>query len=304
MNKKYEKQDSFQDFPLALRPISFTADYLNAIKLILILTIISLVIFAPTTYIVKNAEARCPNGYHKGANGKCEKFVLHKGKHRCPNGYHRSPDGSHCEKVSDTPKDNDNSVKTTISHKDRSNTPKSEISNVSPIQSSAPQNLASSSLQQQQSSFLTYENPTYGFSLQYPSTWQKTEQPEAGRVVSFDEINKGVQVYIKFDKLPSQYATLTQYVNTLVNQLGNDRKDFSLIEYYPNLTLHNNPAYKVVYLSTKKVGVNIGTHYETMRLWMIKDDNVYTLVYVTQPNLFPQYLPIANNMLKSFKITR
>ena len=78
---------------------------------------------------------------------------------------------------------------------------------------------------------------------------------------------------------------------------------FSLIEYYPSLTLHNNPAYKVVYMSTKKVGVNIGTHYETMRLWMIKDDNVYILAYVTQPNLFPQYLPIANNMLKSFKIT-
>jgi hypothetical protein len=29
-----------------------------------------------------------------------------------------------------------------------------------------------------------------------------------------------------------------------------------------------------------------------------------TSVYVTQPNLFPEYLPIANNMLKSFKIIR
>ena len=85
----------------------------------------------------------------------------------------------------------------------------------------------------------------------------------------------GVQAYIKHDKLPSQYATLTQQVKKLVNQLGNDRKDFSLVEYYPNLTLRNNPAYKIVYLSTKKVGVNVGTHYETMRLWMIKDNNVY-----------------------------
>ena len=67
------------------------------------------------------------------------------------------------------------------------------------------------------------------------------------------------------DYLPSQYTRLTQYVNTLVNQLGSDRKDVSLIEYYPNLTLHNNPAYKIVYLSTKKVGVYIGMHYETMR---------------------------------------
>ena len=87
--------------------------------------------------------------------------------------------------------------------------------------------------------------------------------------------------------------------------MGSDRKDISLIEYYPKLTLPNNPAYKIVYLPTKKVGVNVGTHYETMRLWMIKDDNVYTLVYVTQqPNLFPQYLPITSNMPKSFKITR
>ncbi|HYZ49564.1 MAG TPA: hypothetical protein VE593_01655 [Nitrososphaeraceae archaeon] len=60
------------------------------------------------------------------------------------------------------------------------------------------------------------------------------------------------------------------------------------MEYYPNLALHNNPAYKVVYLSTKKVEVNIGTHCETMRLWMMKGGaDVYTLVYVAQHN--PNY---------------
>jgi hypothetical protein len=157
---------------------------------------------------------------------------------------------------------------------------------------------------QQQGSYLSYENPTYGFTIQYPSNWSKTEQPEAGRLVSFDDTNKGVQVYVKHDKLPSQYSTLTEYVNATANQIGMDRRDFGLMEYYPNLTIHNNPASKIVYLSTKKVGVNIGTQYETMRLWLMKGDDVYTLVYVTQPNLFPQYLPIANNMLKSFKITR
>jgi hypothetical protein len=62
----------------------------------------------------------------------------------------------------------------------------------------------------------------------------------------------GVQVYINNDNLPSQYATLTQYVKKLVNQLGSDRKDFNLIEYHHNLTLHNNPAYKVVYFYQTK----------------------------------------------------
>jgi hypothetical protein len=65
--------------------------------------------------------------------------------------------------------------------------------------------------------------------------------------------------------------------------LGSDRKDFNLIEYHHNLTLHNNPAYKVVYFYQLKVGVNIGAHYETMRLWIMKADDVYTLVFVTQP---------------------
>jgi hypothetical protein len=207
--------------------------------------------------------------------------------------------GSSSSTPSSSSSDQLSSNKPQVEHSKTLQIPKSSSSPVIPSQ-----NTITASPPQQQSSFLTYENPTYGFTMQYPSNWSIKEQPEAGRIVSFDEINKGVQVYIKYDKLPFQYSTLTQYVNTLVNQLGSDRKDFSLTEYYPNLTLHNNPAYKVVYLSTKKVGVNIGTHYETMRLWMIKDDNVYTLVYVTQPNLFPQYLPIANNMLKSFKITR
>jgi hypothetical protein len=35
----------------------------------------------------------------------------------------------------------------------------------------------------------------------------------------------------------------------------------------------------------------------------VEIDSVYTLVYVTQPNLFTEYLSIANNMLKLYKIT-
>jgi endonuclease YncB( thermonuclease family) len=45
------------------------------------------------------ADARCPNGYHKSPSGDCEKVTHSGGLPRCPDGSHRSPDGD-CEQVS------------------------------------------------------------------------------------------------------------------------------------------------------------------------------------------------------------
>jgi len=47
---------------------------------------------------IEQADARCPNGYHKSPSGDCEKVTDTKGMPRCPNGSHRSPDGD-CERV-------------------------------------------------------------------------------------------------------------------------------------------------------------------------------------------------------------
>src|SRR5215211_6164392 len=49
--------------------------------------------------VIKEVDARCPNGYHKSPSGDCEKVTDTKGMPRCQNGYHRSPDGG-CERVS------------------------------------------------------------------------------------------------------------------------------------------------------------------------------------------------------------
>jgi endonuclease YncB( thermonuclease family) len=49
-----------------------------------------------TSYLIPEANARCPNGYHKSPNGDCEIVSHSGGLPRCPDGYHRSPDGD-CE---------------------------------------------------------------------------------------------------------------------------------------------------------------------------------------------------------------
>jgi hypothetical protein len=76
------------------------------------LTII--LITVPSVFLPQQADARCPNVYHKSPSGDCEQVVPHKGKMpRCPNGFHQSPDGD-CERVA-----NDNNGGSSNSNEDQ-----------------------------------------------------------------------------------------------------------------------------------------------------------------------------------------
>ena len=72
----------------------------------------------PYVLLPQQADARCPNGYHKSPSGDCEQVVPHKGKlPRCPNGFHQSPDGD-CERVA-----NDNNGGSSNSNEDQNGIP-------------------------------------------------------------------------------------------------------------------------------------------------------------------------------------
>jgi hypothetical protein len=108
---KSKKTKSFQDEHLSNTMISANKalegvvafsipSSLNTLKLTLILlSIMSVIFFVSPSFTFKNAEARCPNGYHKSPSGGCETFIPHTGLPRCPNGHHRGPAGE-CELVS------------------------------------------------------------------------------------------------------------------------------------------------------------------------------------------------------------
>jgi len=73
----------------------------------------------PYILLPQQADARCPNDYHKSSSGDCEQVVPHEGNlPRCPNGFHRSPDGD-CERVAD---DNNNGGRNN-NNKDQSGIP-------------------------------------------------------------------------------------------------------------------------------------------------------------------------------------
>jgi hypothetical protein len=42
---------------------------------------------------------------------------------------------------------------------------------------------------------------------------------------------------------------------------------------------------------------------ETMLVWMVKGNNVYTISFNSEPEKFPTYVPIVQKMIDSFEVT-
>lgn len=95
------------------------------------------------------------------------------GQTRCPNGYHRAADGS-CERLSGL--SSLDSLKTT-----------EEPSSLQPPQ--ATSNKTESFPMTNQNRLLTYENPLFGFQFQYPSDWPQIEEVSNGVAFTFKEEN-------------------------------------------------------------------------------------------------------------------
>src|SRR5919198_5694234 len=80
---------------------------------------------------------------------------------------------------------------------------------------------ANSSYQrEEQIKFTTYQNPTLGITIQYPSNWEKIEADNNVHFLSplesnFDPYREGVSIYI----LPPQNLPLDTCVNMQINNL-------------------------------------------------------------------------------------
>jgi len=158
---------------------------------------------------------------------------------------------------------------------------------------------------------LTYENSTYGIRMQYPSNWHKEENLSSGSdnnsrlvdVVKFSSPTKNASdtfsesLDLKIDNISDiQPITLAKYANNSIEDL---RKDFDVIKLDRNVSLSNNPAYKLVYN-----GVEEGVNLQAMLILTIKGDKAYIISYNAEPTKFSYYLPTLQKMIDSFQITK
>jgi hypothetical protein len=77
--------------------------------------------------------------------------------------------------------------------------------------------------------------------------------------------------------------------------------EFDIIELGRTLFPSDIPAYRIVYTFTDP-GILSYPIYESMRIWAIKEDKVYTISVAANESAFPSYLPTIQNMIDSIEI--
>jgi YVTN family beta-propeller protein len=153
---------------------------------------------------------------------------------------------------------------------------------------------------------LYYENSQLGIKIQYPSEWnlhQKEHYPDhpsdiwtqvvgfsSGREIRTNSNLENVAIYVK--SLHAKNISVDTYSNRQINRI---RKKFSMNEASP-IILAGSPGYKVSYIDKKG--------YDTIEVWAVQRNNVYTIKCIAKAQDYSFYLPIFQEIISSFQITK
>jgi hypothetical protein len=197
--------------------------------------------------------------------------------------------------------------------------------------------------QEPETSFLTYNNTNFGVSIDYPSSWEKTEEGiPVGNVrnMTFDNItmsgvveflppDRSVQVIVLTSTL-SPNDTLNDFNRTLFQQLPGSEvleSNTTLADAVAkNITLFGtmsinqikemlkNPVVKEIFPEELIDAMEIygipGLTYKTMNIVTIIGDRIYIIQYIggmEVPGMpidqFSLYQPVVKKMIESLKVT-
>src|SRR5215218_4717978 len=163
------------------------------------------------------------------------------------------------------------------------------ITSLLPVSLTEPQ----TTIAQTNSKFVTYDNPTFGVRIQYPSDWGRLDLSFMQDSADIDfyplaDTSLAKNVKIQVDNLPSSNMTLEEYTNSQINPF-----EEKLLE--SNTTkLAGIPGYEIVFTSLQGL--------KTMQVWTIKDDKAYIITYVAKEEDYENDLQIVQKMIDSFKI--
>ena len=167
--------------------------------------------------------------------------------------------------------------------------------------------------------FLTYDNPTLGIRMQYPSNWSPIEygynSTTNNTVVRFLSPSKtgselgnvsGVSgnfvPYLDVFVFDSKNMSLDQIVKGRISYFSNNT-DFAIHESKPfaldnggNKNNNKQPAYMLDYSAT----VGGDELFRKMQVYTMFDSKVYVITFTSQQASFINYTPIVQKMINSF----
>lgn len=153
--------------------------------------------------------------------------------------------------------------------------------------------------------FSSYEDAELNIKIQYPT------KPDAEAWVRQDVRNPITAEWVKFLS-PKQSLTdnfqeqLTIKVEDFSGTLEDSKNEFiQEIKASTNsqdiisdaATLANKPGYQLIY--TVQDGKD---QFKTLRIWTLKGDKAYVIIYTADINEYDKFLPIAKKMIASFQI--
>ena len=145
------------------------------------------------------------------------------------------------------------------------------------------------------SGLVPYNNPNLGFSLEYPSDWQKEESlsfttPQGG---TGDRAPEAINVITEV--LPSSNFSLDSYTEAAMSQVESF-ENFQLLNS-SSMTLGGLPAHMIVYTFTDGQ-----TPLQNLQAWTVKDGMAYVITYGGVPEEFNSSLPAFQSVLDSFSL--
>ncbi len=161
---------------------------------------------------------------------------------------------------------------------------------------------------QQPNDYLTYENPTHGIQIQYPSDWERYDGAEQGDIVQFlspfedDADNYSENFGIFFDSLPSG-MTLEEYASAVIDTYTKVLDSFEPIGKSTSVTLAGHPAFELVF--TSKLEGDLGdSDLQSRHTLIIKDGRGYVFYFNSEESRYPLYLPLIDDILASLSLKR
>lgn len=146
------------------------------------------------------------------------------------------------------------------------------------------------------SDVVPYNNPNLGFSLEYPSNWEKEESltfvsPQGGISNRTPEV-----ISITTEVLPTSDFDLERYTEAALDQIE-VFQDFRLLNS-SSTTLGGLPAHLIVYTFTDESQ----TPLQNLQVWTVKDGMAYVITYGGTPEEFDSSLPAFQSIMDSFSL--
>jgi hypothetical protein len=191
------------------------------------------------------------------------------------------------------------------------------IPSSSQFQTNNANNKNSTTINNSNSNYLTYNNPVLGIKMQYPANWSVQEYAynnSAGyNVVAgfYSQSKTGSELgnvsgisgpfipYIDILVFASNGMSLNDLVQERINNfLNNSNFVIDNNESKPFTIKGNHPAYMLVYTVT----VGGDEFFGKRQAWTIFDDKVYVITFTTQQVLFSNYMQVVDKMINSFEV--